>query len=41
MTVGVGRAHAHCAGCLEVTYDVFIFGLALSIGVFAFVLIRR
>ncbi|HYY53608.1 MAG TPA: Pycsar system effector family protein, partial [Myxococcales bacterium] len=26
---------------LKITYDVFIFGLALSLGVFAFVLIRR
>ena len=29
------------AQALKVTYDVFIFGLALSLGVFAFVLIRR
>ena len=29
------------ARALKVTYDVFIFGLALSLGVFAFVLIRR
>jgi len=29
------------AQALKVTYDVFIYGLALSLGVFAFVLIRR